>query len=98
FTLSVYPLLRFTLLRSQKADLFFEYAVAGPTFISKKIIDNLNTGRQFTFHDFMGIGVFAGPKKNWNVGIRIVHFSNGNIFPQNNGLKVPLTVSFGYVF
>jgi hypothetical protein len=70
--------------------------VAGPSFISKKIIDNEYTGRQFTFQDFMGIGFFAGLKKNWNAGIRIVHFSNGNIFPQNAGVKVPLTFSLGY--
>ncbi len=97
FTLSLYPVLRFTAFRSKKADLFFEYAVAGPAFISKKIIDNEDTGPRFTFQDFMGIGLFAGAKKNWNAGIRIVHFSNGNIFPQNAGVKVPLTFSLGYV-
>src|SRR5258705_10561181 len=96
FTLSLYPVLRFMAIRSKKADLFFEYAVAGPSFISKKIIDNENTGQPFTFQDFMGIGFFAGSKKNWNAGIRIVHFSNGNIFPQNAGVKVPLTFSLGY--
>jgi hypothetical protein len=97
FTMSLYPVLRFTAIRSKKADLFFEYSVAGPTFISKKIIDNEQTGPLFTFQDFMGIGLFAGAKKNWNTGIRIVHFSNGNIFPQNAGVKVPLTFSLGYV-
>ena len=97
FTLSLYPVLRFTAIRSKKTDLFFEYSVAGPTFISKKIIDKENTGPPFTFQDFMGIGLFGGAKKNWNAGIRIVHFSNGNIFPQNAGVKVPLTFSLGYV-
>ena len=96
FTLSLYPVLRFTAFRSRKADLFFEYSVAGPTFISNKIIDNEETGPHFTFQDFMGIGIMAGAKKNWNAGIRIVHFSNGNIFPQNAGVKVPLTFSMGY--
>ncbi len=95
-TLSVYPILRFTAFRSKKADLFFEYSVAGPTFISKKIIDNEDTGPHFTFQDFMGIGLFAGAKKNWNAGIRIVHFSNGNIFPHNAGVKIPLTFNLGY--
>ncbi|HMK24943.1 MAG TPA: acyloxyacyl hydrolase [Chitinophagaceae bacterium] len=96
FTLSLYPVLRFIAIRSKKTDLFFEYSVAGPAFISKKIIDNENTGQHFTFQDFMGIGLFAGTKKNWNAGIRILHFSNGNIFPQNAGVKIPLTFSLGY--
>jgi len=97
FTLSVYPVMRFTAFRSPKTDFFFEYTVAGPTFISKTLIDNEKTGKHFTFYDAMGIGVFTGKKKNINAGLRIAHFSNGNIFPENNGVKVPLTFSLGYV-
>jgi len=96
-TFSLYPVLRFTAVRSPKTDLYFEYTVAGPTYISKTLIDNEKTGRHFTFYDAMGIGMFTGKKKNLNAGIRIAHFSNGNIFPQNNGVKVPLTFSLGYV-
>lgn len=96
FTLSLYPVLRFNAIRSKKADFYFEYTVAGPTYISKTLIDNETTGRHFTFYDAMGIGVFAGKKKNFNAGIRIAHFSNGNIFSQNNGVKIPLTFSLGY--
>ncbi|MEO7924318.1 MAG: acyloxyacyl hydrolase [Chitinophagaceae bacterium] len=97
FTLSVFPVLRFMALRSKSADFFFEYSVAGPSFISRNIIDNEKTGRQFTFQDFMGIGIFTGKKKNINAGIRIAHFSNGNIFEHNDGVKVPLGFSLGYV-
>lgn len=97
FTMSLYPVLRFTAFRSKKTDFFFEYTVAGPTFISKTLIDNEKTGKKFTFYDAMGIGIFTGKKKNLNAGLRIAHFSNGNVFPENNGVKVPLTFSFGYV-
>ncbi|HQW44763.1 MAG TPA: acyloxyacyl hydrolase [Chitinophagaceae bacterium] len=96
-TLSLYPVLRFTAFRSPKTDLFFEYTVAGPTYISKTLIDNETTGKKFTFYDAMGIGMFTGKKKNLNAGLRIAHFSNGNIFSENNGVKVPLTFSLGYV-
>ncbi|MFZ1327489.1 MAG: acyloxyacyl hydrolase, partial [Chitinophagaceae bacterium] len=95
--LSLYPVLRFTAFRSPKTDLFFEYTVAGPTYISKTLIDNETTGKKFTFYDAMGIGMFTGKKKNLNAGLRIAHFSNGNIFSENNGVKVPLTFSLGYV-
>ncbi|MBK6826807.1 MAG: acyloxyacyl hydrolase [Chitinophagaceae bacterium] len=30
-------------------------------------------------------------------GIRIAHYSNGNLFPQNDGVKIPLTFNLGYV-
>jgi hypothetical protein len=98
FTASVYPVMRFMAVRSPKTDFYFEYTVAGPTYISKRILDNENTGRHFTFYDAMGLGIFTGKKKNLNAGLRIAHFSNGNIFPNNNGVKVPLTLSFGYAW
>ena len=98
FTMSVYPLFRFTFLRARLADMYFAYSLAGPTYISRVILDDLNTGRHFTFQDFMGIGWFAGANRNLNIGIKINHYSNGNIFTQNAGVKIPLTFSLGYAF
>ncbi len=98
FTLSAYPVFRFIVTRSKTADFYFEYSVAGPTYISKTLIDGEPTGRKFTFQDMMGIGVFAGKKKNINAGLRIAHYSNGNLFPQNNGVMIPLTFSLGHTF
>jgi hypothetical protein len=97
FTFSVYPVLRFTAVRSPKTDFYFEYTVAGPTYISKTVLDDEQTGKHFTFYDAMGIGIVTGKNKKLNAGIRISHFSNGNIFPNNNGVKVPLTFSLGFV-
>lgn len=98
FTLSLYPLFRFTFLRARLADMYFAYSLAGPTYISKIVLDDLDTGRHFTFQDFMGIGWFAGRNRNLNVGVKINHYSNGNIFTQNAGVKIPLTFSVGYAF
>lgn len=97
FTASFNPVLRFNAIRTKPLDLFFEYSVAGPTFISHTRIDNVPLGRKFTFHDFMGMGVFAGKTRKLHAGLRIAHYSNGNLFPQNDGVKIPLTFNFGYV-
>lgn len=97
-TVSLSPVFRFTAVRSKPLDLFIEYSVAGPTWISKKIIDDKATGQHFTFYDFMGMGVFTGKNRRLNANIRIAHYSNGNIYPQNDGLKIPLTFQLGYVF
>ena len=98
YTLSLYPLLRLTFLRARVADMYFAYSLVGPTYISKIVLDDLDTGRHFTFQDFMGIGWFAGRSRNLNVGVKINHYSNGNIFTQNAGVKIPLTFSLGYAF
>jgi Lipid A 3-O-deacylase (PagL)/OmpA-like transmembrane domain len=98
YTVSLFPLLRFTAFRSKATDIYFNYSVAGPTFISKTLIDGFDTGKYFTFQDFMGMGIYTGKNKNMNAEIRIMHYSNGNIFPRNTGLMIPLTFNVGYAF
>jgi opacity protein-like surface antigen len=97
-TLSLYPLFRLTLVRSRTADYYFQYSLAGPTFISEQHLDGRETGRRFTFQDFMGIGAFIGAERRLTAGVKINHYSNGNIFTENAGVKVPLTVTLGYTF
>jgi hypothetical protein len=97
-TLSIYPLFRFTFLRTRPADVYFSYSLAGPTYISKSLLDGRATGNAFTFQDFMGFGVFLGPRRQFNLGVKINHFSNGNIQTENAGVKIPYTFNVGYTF
>lgn len=98
FTLSAYPLLRFTVVRTRPADVYLCYSLAGPTYISRLRLDRLDTGSHFTFQDFMGAGVFLGRHRTMSAGVKINHYSNGNIFTKNAGLKIPVTVALGYSF
>jgi opacity protein-like surface antigen len=98
YTLSIYPLLRFTFLRTSLADLYAVYSLAGPTYISQVLIDGRDTGNHFTFQDFMGAGLFVGRKRNVTLGVKINHYSNGNIFTENAGLKIPITFTTGITF
>ncbi len=98
FTVSAYPILRMTVLRTKPTDVYFYYSVAGPTYISSTMIDDVNTGKHFTFQDLMGLGIFTGKNRHINAEIKIGHFSNGNLFPKNAGVGVPLTFNAGYAF
>ncbi len=98
YTLSVYPLFRWTFLRLHPADIWAVYSLAGPTFISQTQIDGRDTGHHFTFQDFMGLGAFVGSTRNVSLGVKINHYSNGNIFTQNAGVRVPITFNVGYAF
>jgi hypothetical protein len=98
YTFSIYPLFRFFLSRRKNADIYFDYSLAGPAFISKTRMDDIETGEKFTFQDFLGFGLNGGKKKNLNTELRIYHFSNGDLFPVNNGVKVPLSFMLGYAF
>jgi hypothetical protein len=96
--LSLLPVFRFTFVRTTTADLYFNYVLAGPTFLSRVVQDSINTGKRFTFYDAMGIGVFAGRSRKLNAEIKIAHYSNGNIFPRNPGVKIPLSLNVGVSF
>jgi hypothetical protein len=97
-TLSVYPLFRFFLARTEPADLYFSYSLAGPTYISRAVIDGRETGALFTFQDFMGVGAFLGKARRMNAEVGIKHYSNGNLFTTNASIKVPLTLTLGLAF
>ncbi len=97
-TLSVFPEIRFWFYRGPLVDWYFNYAVAGPTYITRKTIDNIDSGGNFTFQDLMGIGMMLGKNKNFNIDFKIAHYSNGNLLPNNPGIQVPLVVSVGYAF
>ncbi|PLX08117.1 MAG: hypothetical protein C0594_06205 [Marinilabiliales bacterium] len=96
--LSLFPVFRFTPIHSKYVDLYFNYSVAGPSYISGLEIDGRHTGPEFTFQDFMGMGFYFGKNRKTNVEFRIAHYSNGNIFPDNDGVKIPLTFNLGYTF
>lgn len=97
-TVSAYPLLRFMLWRTQPADLYMTYSAAGPTFITSTLVDGRETGTHFTFQDMLGAGAYLTRKRNMVAELSIGHYSNGNLFFQNPGIKIPLTFSIGYVF
>lgn len=98
FTFSIFPVFRLNFLQTKLFDAYFYYTVAAPTFISRKIIDGYNTGEHFTFMDNMGAGVFFGEDRKYNAELKIGHYSNGNIFPHNDAVKVPLSLNIGYAF
>jgi len=82
YAFSIYPLLRFNVLRYRLADVYFFYSVAGPSFISQTQIDGHDTGKHFTFRDVMGVGSYLGHSHLVNTEISIGHFSNGNLSQQ----------------
>jgi hypothetical protein len=97
-TVSIYPLLRWTFLRTRPADIYAMYSLAGPSYISQSTLDGRDTGNHFTFQDFMGLGAFVGRTRNVSVGVKINHYSNGNILTENAGIRVPITFNVGYAF
>ena len=98
FAFSIFPVLRFYLMRKKEYDFYANYSIIGPAFISKADIDGFKSGPKTTFQDTMGFGVFFGEKRKYNIELRIMHYSNGNIFTRNDGVAIPLQLTLGKTF
>ena len=98
-SVSLYPLLRFFLIRTRSADLHVYYSLAGPTILSRADLNGVPLGtNRFSFQDLMGVSVLAGRTRNVLIGVGLGHYSNGNLFPINAGVAIPLAISLGYAF
>ncbi len=98
WAISAFPVFRFTVVHSKPFDFYLNYSLAGPTYFSRLTVDDLETGPKFTFQDFMGAGFYFGKERKINTELRIAHYSNGNLFANNQGVKIPLTFNLGYTF
>lgn len=98
FAFSIFPVLRFYLLRRKNYDFYTNYSIIGPTYITKSVIDGFDSGSNATFQDKMGFGVFFGKNRSYNLELRIMHYSNGNIFSDNAGVAIPMQFTFGKTF
>lgn len=90
--------MRFYLLRRKGFDMYTNYSLIGPTFLTKGNLDKLDTGPKITYQDTMGLGVFFGENRSYNAELRIMHYSNGNIFTKNSGVAVPIQFTIGKTF
>ena len=95
---SIFPTMRFYLMRRKGFDMYTNYSLIGPTYLTKGNIDKLYTGPKITYQDTMGLGFFFGKKRSYNAEFRIMHYSNGNIFTNNSGVAVPIQFTFGKTF
>jgi len=85
-------------MRRNSFDMYTNYSLIGPTYLTKSNIDNLETGPKITYQDTMGLGVFFGKKRAYNAELRIMHYSNGNIFTKNSGVAIPIQFTIGKTF
>ncbi len=96
YALSLFSSLRYWFLRTTNTDAYFSYTLAGPTYISRNQVDDKATGKHFTFFDAITLGVIY--QHHLDLGLEMAHYSNGNLFPENPGFCIPLSLRIGYVF
>ena len=80
----VTPVLRF---EPKKSPGFFEFGIGANYFDQKRIHSNKSVGTHFEFGDLIGVGFKAGDKDRFQVGYRLIHYSNAGISANNPGIN-----------
>jgi hypothetical protein len=80
----VTPVLRF---EPKKSPGFFEFGIGANYLDQKRIHSNKSVGTHFEFGDLIGVGFKAGDKDRFQVGYRLIHYSNAGISANNPGIN-----------
>ena len=80
----VTPVLRF---EPKKSPGFFEFGIGANYFDQKRIHSNKSVGTNFEFGDLIGLGVKLGEKDQFEIGYRLIHYSNAGISASNPGIN-----------
>ena len=80
----VTPVLRF---EPKKSPGFFEFGIGANYFDEKRIHSNKSVGTHFEFGDLIGLGVKLGEKDQFEIGYRLIHYSNAGISANNPGIN-----------
>jgi lipid A 3-O-deacylase len=92
-----YPVLRLETSSGERFWPFLEGSV-GVNLLSRTRINNEREfSTAFQFSEFLGAGVAFGDKREYDLGLRVQHVSNGNIKFPNDGLTYG-SVVFQYRF
>lgn len=108
YAISVYPQLTFYPAQESRiseglpswAEPYFFVRALGPTYISANRLGNRQQANNFAFLAQVGVGLLLDVSEatKVNVGVSWKHFSNANLFSENDGFDVPLVISVGVRF
>jgi len=98
YAASLFFSIRYWFFRTSNVDMYLSYSVAGPSMMSRRMLGKKDLGGYFIFQDYIGLGLQWGRQHAFNFDARLVHYSNGDIFPFNPGFDVPIVLYLGYSF
>jgi hypothetical protein len=64
-----------------------EFGIGANYFDQKRIHLNKSVGTNFEFGDLIGLGVKLGEKDQFEIGYRLIHYSNAGISANNPGIN-----------
>ena len=79
---------------------FFYVRALGPSYISANRLGERRQAENFAFQAQLGVGVAYQLKndRQMKVSVSWKHFSNANLFSDNDGIDLPVVLNFGVRF
>ncbi len=79
---------------------FFYVRALGPSYISANRLGERRQAKNFAFQAQLGIGALYKLQNDRQASISISwkHFSNANLFSENDGIDLPVVLNFGILF
>jgi hypothetical protein len=108
YALSIYPQITLYPTKTSRvaarsppwAEPFFFVRALGPTYISDSALGSRRQADSFAFQAQVGAGVVLSPgaERRTVVAVSWKHFSNADLYTDNDGIDVPLVISVGMTF
>jgi lipid A 3-O-deacylase len=108
YALSIYPQITLYPTKTSRvaarspswAEPFFFVRALGPSYISDSTLGTRRQAHSFAFQAQVGAGVLLNPgaERRTVVAVSWKHFSNANLYADNDGIDVPLVISVGMTF
>jgi hypothetical protein len=108
YAISVYPQLTFyppatskiALAAPSRTTPFFFVRALGPSYISANALGDRQQEKHFAFQAQIGAGVLIEYREGREIHLSVSwkHFSNANLFSDNDGIDVPFVFTFGVRF
>ena len=95
--LSTYLMMRLYLFQTDAVKLYALYSPAGPTVLTEKKFATTEFSNQFVFQNQIGFGLSIGKDAETELFVKLYHYSNGDLFPVNGGIDVPILFGFSFV-
>lgn len=78
-----------------RLQFYIQYSPGGPSLMSKKTFHDNQFSNHFVFQDQFGFGVILVKNLTIDLGLKLLHYSNADLFPKNDGFDVPILFQIG---
>jgi lipid A 3-O-deacylase len=102
--ISIYPQLNLYPRRRSWGQPYFFVRALGPSYISDNRLGTRLQSRHFAFQAQVGVGIYIDHGGDDSDGVQTIvslswkHFSNADLFSDNDGIDVPLVLNIGVRF